>query len=259
MSKNNSNKNTLLKALKQQEEYIKRVTNAYAPIELFAKQQQFFEYLNKINEIYRNLVPRTPIWFLQEKLAQSGWVIPINKKEFNNIDYSSFNINTDIVSIYEDNNGNLLHSIQQEILDEIQQVSTKKQFNEAIKCYDAELYYACTYSLSPIIESLIENKINPGSTKVIKSFDSMTEELQKGLIKDPKIRLFMLLKTYIEDCYAPDISFESDDPENINRNWIAHGRYKTKEITKVDCLKLFSALYAMINVVRFCKDLETTE
>ena len=63
----------------------------------------------------------------------------------------------------------------------------------------------------------------------------------------------MLLKTYIEDCYASDISFESDDPENINRNWIAHGRYKTKEMTKVDCLKLFSALYAMINVVRFCK------
>lgn len=226
---------------------------SYQPIELFAKQQQFFEYINKI---YRNLVPQTPILLLQENLARDGWVIPINKKEFKNIDYSSFNINTDIISIYEDNNENILHSIQQEILDEIQQISTKKQFKEATECYDAGLYYACTYSLSPIIEGLIENKISPRSIKVIKSFENMTEELQKGLIKDPKIRLFILLKTYIENCYAKDSDFSKDEPDFINRHWIAHGRYKTREMTKVDCLKLFSALYAMVKVIRFCKELE---
>lgn len=223
---------------------------------LIAQNSQLFEYVNKINDIFRNLVPKTPVWLLQEKLAQSGWVIPINKKEFNDFDYSSFNVDEDIVAYYEKNNGNLLRSLQQEIFSEISYLTHKNQFNEAVKSYDAGLYHACVYSLSPIIEGMIANKVNPTSIKIKESFNNMTEELQKGLIKDPKVRLFMLLKTYLEECYAVNIPFKDDEPDNINRHWISHGKYKNKEMTKTDCLKLFSALYAMTKVVRFCQDLE---
>lgn len=221
---------------------------------VFQAIQEILEpYRDAISQISKAVLVPNPSLIYRLQLAQKGWLLPLDFLEFDILSNSA-TVEDGIEKVMIEDN--LLMKIQQKTEKRLIYPSFKQQFKDAIECFNIGYYAACVYSLSPIIEGLVENTTNPNSVKLIKSFECQAKKLGQQAIDDKRTHMFILMLTYLQDVYAKDIKFENNEPTIINRNWLAHGKYKNKLITKKDCLQLFCALAAMTDVVEDINSLE---
>lgn len=216
-------------------------------------QEMFDPYREFIVEISKKLsVPNSSLIYRLE-LARNGWLLPMDFFDFNILS-DSVSVEDGIETVMIDNK--LLEKIQDKIRLRLKYPSLQQQFNDAVACFNEGYYFACVYSLAPIIEGLVENTTNPNSVKLIKSFESQTRELGQKTIEDPRTHMLILMLTYLKDAYAKDIKFDGAEPMIINRNWLAHGKYRDKLINQRDCLQLFCAIAAMTDIVEDINSLQ---
>lgn len=227
-------------------------------IQAIEKNYRFVEYINNLSERLKDFYPLISVAIAQRNAIFNGWALPIDRDDFCTL--CTVYDNDDIIYAFEQNEMEVLHNIQQDTSIALRHRTHKKQFAEAVKCYELQMYYACIASLVPLIEGTIQNPINPKSTNVKKSLEFMTKDIKKFVAKDSKeLRLIMILSRYINWHYAPTTDFTKEEPEFINRHWAAHGKYTNKEMSKIDCLQLFSALYVLTRVVCFCSRLNKVD
>ena len=128
------------------------------------------------------------------------------------------------------------------------------QFDEAMIDFDGGRYFGCANSLFPLIDGRIENNLNPCCVKIIASFMNMAnisgEETVDDVVNNEMIHMPILVLTYLKEYYAKNINFDAEEPEEFNRHWAAHGKYKNKIIDKKDCMQLICALAGLADVIK---------
>ena len=135
-------------------------------------------------------------------------------------------------------------------------IQTNTLLKNSIYCFKHEKYDICCVSLFSIIDQLLETFYNdvfykdefklkkkPGDLKKMTYILMFCEKLP--LYREEILILKSLLWFY-KRAYCPTKLLDENDKINyINRHSMIHGK-NIKNITEEDCLKLFSALYALL-------------
>ena len=127
-------------------------------------------------------------------------------------------------------------------------VKHRKKFNEVQKCYDNQYYLATAMILTSLIERKItELPLKDKNDKKARGKEQITKFKEELNIKDNDIiNLYYLenLISYLNMFLEKGNDFKRQ-PFNVNRNFLMHG-WRDRDTTKVDCIKLFLALYNII-------------
>lgn len=148
--------------------------------------------------------------------------------------------------------------------------------SETFDCFlNGKYHRMIALSLIAILDGVLARIANNGNTQWLdrlKCFDNATDGMTIEEIFDlyPGLesrQLLMLMWTFdaIVNFAAPTIDnkgkydreFKGKEPPIMNRHWIMHGR-STRELTNVDCIKLFVFLFAMLKLDDFRKVIEAT-
>lgn len=131
------------------------------------------------------------------------------------------------------------------LVDEITDYNTQvglnsKLLKEAVKCFDNELYSAC----SLLLFALIDARFLIDQPKVGNWRDLAYKAVSKAIDKDMSEYSIIALtsKAIIEQLFLNAEDFDHTKEKGLNRNFISHGMNKYNP-NKTDCLKLFVLLY----------------
>lgn len=126
-------------------------------------------------------------------------------------------------------------------------ILSNKEFNkqyciEAIKCYKAKCYLACSSLLLSIIDShfVAKNKLDiKGHRRTLS--ESLATDCLKDVEGERNFEYFFLIQSNVLLMLSKYYSYGNDfinEPKDINRNYINHGMSKRKP-TRQNCIKLF--------------------
>lgn len=179
-----------------------------------------------------------------EKWAEFGWTLvpsgpvflfsknnPINQKEADEI----------CLKYLKEDLGRIISSIKGK-------VKHKKDYEEAMECYNLGYYIATAMILTSIIEREIMEFIidkeekKPKTSKIAFKYKEKCLKYNEDLLNYYLImvNLCKFLERFFE--YGNDFIEQVD---YLNRNFLMHG-WRDLEITKIDCIKLFLCLYNII-------------
>ena len=133
--------------------------------------------------------------------------------------------------------------------------------NEAYELYNLGYYKHCTFSLLAVFDYILANTFKDYSPNTLpkkvknkpKQYDKISAYIKTT---DDELAFDIMFFRRVYNVY--DIIFKpcwNQHPEQLNRNWIAHGLYEYDKIGKSDVLKLFQLLKAtsILNDISFVK------
>lgn len=190
---------------------------------------------------------------LAKKWAQYGWVIGDNQFSFDlwkKAPQSPQEADKIALQCFK---GKGLKKIWQETLPNS---SIHKQvFREACSCFENRCYTASASLLISLIDGTITSS-KANTKRINRKTGSMAQEkVTNEMLKDETYRLpgyfhweLINLDSYIRTLFEHANNF-TNEPTNINRNFLHHGMSKRKVLRK-DCVKLFLAYK---QVLLYCK------
>lgn len=123
----------------------------------------------------------------------------------------------------------------------------KEIFDEALKVYNLEYYFASGHMLAPLVEWLLEDDNNKANIRIYQLYERFARKFDEVSIKEPYVHILLALNGFIEN-YKKTVRFTEEEPEFLNRHWIMHGRMQ-KPFTKYHSLQLISVLYAIVELL----------
>ena len=121
-------------------------------------------------------------------------------------------------------------------------------YDQSVSAYHNENYYLGCMGFSGIIDWLMSKTTEDLSTSSKRRIDKIFEKLElEKVIDSIDLPLFSAIYN-IEPVLSSLFNFShfiDEEPEFLNRHWIAHGR-SLKEYTKLDCIKLINLIYALL-------------
>jgi hypothetical protein len=141
-------------------------------------------------------------------------------------------------------------------------VKNKVLIKEVYELYKQEFYMHCAFSLLAIFEDILNTAFSNyehGKDMKIKNRKPDLYTKTKNFIESNEERLAVNILFFRRVYNVYNIIFKpcwEEHPEQINRNWIAHGKYNYESINKTDILKLFQLLKAssILNEITFETD-----
>ncbi len=127
-------------------------------------------------------------------------------------------------------------------------VPSQRVFTQSITAYQNGYYDLAVISLTTVIDSVLSQASRMNTHKPAPRVEAILEKLKESeSISDSEYAEISLYSTFRSTSlsfykFAP---FDEDEPENLNRHWIIHGRSK-REKTQLDCIKLIHFLYGII-------------
>lgn len=127
-------------------------------------------------------------------------------------------------------------------------------YNQSIMAYENGCYELAATGFLAIADGLFAEKIV--NKKMVNFFQRARMLVDKIEHKqsitnwdmDTAVLGITLLKT--AQSLSQRVEFDKDEPHELNRNWIMHGRSRRKR-TKLDCLKLIRLIYGVILIDDF--------
>lgn len=132
------------------------------------------------------------------------------------------------------------------ILKHLKPKANKKRFKGAIKAFEKGNYDIAIDSLFSILDGTLANMLVSTETSIHKRVKSMMERSKRTLnSQGDMLRIFE--KTILETAKSlgAHSRFDKEEPKNLNRHWIVHGR-SNRKISKLDCIKLIRLLYGLV-------------
>lgn len=185
------------------------------------------------------------------KLSSDGWTLPAE------LGIYAVNVigQTDEI---EDINGFLYdyftrddYKVSRKMIDSILNSKIREPLKSLIRqCWDAfqnKLYAVCATSLLSVIEGVLsdfgDDKQNVKMMRIcqyhVDSFPSDGGTIEK--------HIWISYNTFIRNLYKKS-DFNSDEPNEINRHWLLHGRSDFEQ-TEIDCIRLFNAVESLCMIV----------
>lgn len=131
---------------------------------------------------------------------------------------------------------------------------------EAIKLYRDGYYRGSAMLIIACMDKVFSSNIVDDNARKYKkqignrAVSSMIETLNKNE-KDFILNIFILynLLEYLKILFTDGDDF-NNEPDNINRNYLMHG-WQEREISEVECIKLFNALKILVESIEEIKEL----
>lgn len=172
------------------------------------------------------------------KLASEGWTIPpfINwHKTLDELNKDHERLIKHWISLYHKNESVLLNKI-------VSNCPEKWRFllKECVDCYFDERYRICIPALISMFEGLLSYKIFDFNVVNIRYTQPLENNINGNNYTGIDVILAISLKEFTKHIFKNSF-FSNDEPVDINRHWIAHGR-SSVNVNKIDVIKLFNAI-----------------
>lgn len=129
----------------------------------------------------------------------------------------------------------------------------KLLFNQSVSAYRKNHCNLACIGFISIIDFLLSEISGDIETKFLKKVEIVVEKMKTEEFLDNfelvYFYIFLSLENTLNSVFAHS-DFSKDEPTNLNRHWIAHGRTQRK-YTKLDCIKLINLIYALLLVGSF--------
>lgn len=126
-------------------------------------------------------------------------------------------------------------------------------FEQCISSYRGGFYNLSAVGFSAVIDAaLTEATKNPTHRSLDRCYAILDKLKEKDVVDDEEfaiLTLFMTFNATVESFYK-SAPFSEEEPDEINRNWIVHGR-TMRSFTRLDCIKLIRILYGIIIISEF--------
>lgn len=126
----------------------------------------------------------------------------------------------------------------------------QKELLEALKCYKSEEYRGCAMIVTSLLEKIfimIQKEYKPDIQNIrtgrgaIKNINKLIDKDYFRIIGEECYLSSNSIMKFLEVFFSPTNNFEND-MSFINRNMLMHGMW-TNDIRRIDCMKLFLALF----------------
>ncbi len=188
---------------------------------------------------------------LIDKLASEGWTLPAELGTYavnalSNIEEIE-GINQFLVMFFKQNDYELANKMVDSILSSSISEGLKKMIRECWAAFQGHLYAICATSLLVVIEGVLsEFSEDKGNVKMMKVCQKQVDDFPTGGSTIAK-HTWISYNQFIQNLYK-NCDFNSEEPEEINRHWLLHGR-SDYEITELDCIRLFNAVQSLCIVI----------
>lgn len=124
-------------------------------------------------------------------------------------------------------------------------------FSQAVSAYRRDDYDLACLGLTAMIDRLLSDLSGMITST---SISKRVEKIKDKVIKSKKVALdeielsnYILIGTYTYaiEAFCLDSRFDKNEPELINRHWIAHGRMN-RSMERIDCIRMINLLYGTI-------------
>lgn len=129
-------------------------------------------------------------------------------------------------------------------------------FEQAISAYHREDYDISIVAMFSIIDGLLtrySGNLATGMKERSKQiFESINEDVP---LNDDEFSVLILYMTFCAtiESLSKSIHFSQDEPRNLNRHWVMHGR-STRDFTALDCMKLVNCIYGILLIGNMQKE-----
>ena len=192
------------------------------------------------------------------KIAAAGWTIPldIDIKRFDDLKAiadDAASLDCFFVAYYCKGKFNTLcRKIKQSFDNE----ATRNHFQECIDAYKSGMYQICVTSLITLLEGYIsEYSDDVRDIRVMRVCNFHVQEESKNH-HQIKSLCWQSMYEFCKVIFSKS-DFSQDEPLEINRHWIEHGR-TTKEYNDIGCIKMFNALSTM-TIIKQAINTESTQ
>lgn len=184
-----------------------------------------------------------------EKLKLEKWTMPPQITVdfiYNNNFKEISDIVQKVIDFYVDNNYDRLNIAIDKSIKYMLKIDNKyeKIVRECYEVFIAKKYIVTSISLLTIIEGLLsEFSANKNDVRMIKTCRDERDNVLSSSDNVLKNSVWETLYIFIENLYKKS-QFELDEPVDLNRNWLLHGRSRY-ELGKNDCIFLFNTVFSL--------------
>lgn len=123
-----------------------------------------------------------------------------------------------------------------------------KSFEDSVTAYNGGLYNAALTSLVSIFDGVLADVSGMSRTNIDSRVKAAIFSLENNKeLSDVDFPILVLISSFdgAMELFGAYSDFEKEEPNYLNRHWIAHGR-STKQRTQLDCIKVFRLIYGLI-------------
>ncbi|WP_339612318.1 hypothetical protein [uncultured Pseudoalteromonas sp.] len=201
--------------------------------------------------ISENLV--NPIYLSKaEQLGKLGWSVPSIYEGDDFLDYDESQIHSSFEKLYEENIDNLqadLLEMSEKLLEKSNQILLREAFN----AFSRGEYQITALAQFSVLEGALSKFLNDDLQPTRYNEKFIFSRLESGEYTHLNILLNNI--HHLLNFYFKSHSFNSVEP-SINRHWLIHGRYREKNVTRLECIKLLSFIDITLLTVSLLPEFE---
>ncbi len=228
--------------------------------------QLITESIQKFDEIIRPWVEAAEAWLEKIKQMSLNFEIPASLKVIGKLaasqyvfwDYfteafiddalNGYDINFALFDYESEDGFARSESVIKECAEHAYLQSHLLLFSQAIDAYHEEKYNLAAVGLTAVIDAVLSEATHNLTHKPKDRCEAILDKLKANeYVADEEyatLTLFVTFGSMATSFYKP-ISFSENEPNDLNRHWIMHGR-TLAENTRLVCIKLLRFLYAII-------------
>lgn len=132
-------------------------------------------------------------------------------------------------------------------------------FEQSIEAVNSKQYNLAILGLTAVLDNILSEYSgqikNVHITSRCKAIISKIEQKGELFLDDIEGRDYLLLTSYpiVLESFGADSDFLQDEPNQLNRHWIMHGRTK-RQYSKTDCHKILNMIYGTIRLGIISRD-----
>ena len=224
----------------------KRIQNAFIPV-IAALDQYKSRILETSKAIIVALQPIATVEALAD--AQFVYWLPIDNHFINSI-ISSSDINDTLEKMLIENDYVFVFHTSEKIKAHPLMESHLRLYSQSFEAFTNGFCDLAVTGMTSVFDGLLSLLSNNSTHKLKPRIDNIKSKLEKDEIPENDEYAMLILAITLEkslDLFSAYAPFDKPEPDSLNRNWIAHGRYN-RIMTKLDCVKLINMIFGLLLV-----------
>lgn len=157
-----------------------------------------------------------------------------------------------IFDLYKKHDYFYYNSLKSRVIDflDTHTISKTAYFTQCCGAFESKLFYPCICGLFALFEGLLGGVTGSNVPNIKKLFQELISKRRDDGVYTYEIAN---IQGFIETITASSNFNSKESASQLNRHWILHGR-SNREIGELDCLMLFNAIDAIIDVINIVGD-----
>lgn len=203
---------------------------------------EYFSVIAKIDKIRRPLIAA-------ETLGENQYVhwMPLTSQQIDAI-ISADELDDILYDIETANKNEKINSTIEDTIDCNQLQNHQRLYEQAIEAYRRGDYDIAMVGMLAVIDGLLSKYSGSVATGMKSRMEQICRNINAGIsVKETEFSVLMLIRTFSSTIgdLSERVEFSADEPQNLNRHWIMHGR-STRKFTALDCMKLINCIYGIL-------------